>query len=48
MIRRWVGMAVLDAKSPFRRIRGDPEVPILREVPGRLPRSGLDAKADAA
>jgi hypothetical protein len=48
MIRRWVGMAVLDAKNRFRRLKGDAEMPVLLEALGRLHRGVLDAQTDAA
>jgi transposase-like protein len=48
MIRRWVAMAVLDARNRFRRLKGYAEIPVLLEALSRLHRSALDVKSDAA
>jgi putative transposase len=48
MIRRWVGMAVLDAQKRFRRLKGHREMPILFEALDRLHRDRLAAQTDAA
>lgn len=48
MSRRWAGMAVLDVREQFRRLKGHAEMPVLLEVLGRLHRGPLDAKSDAA
>ncbi len=48
MIRRWVGMSVLEARTSFRRIKGHREIPVLVEALGRLDASGLAASTNAA
>jgi hypothetical protein len=48
MIRRWVGIAVIDARKRFRRPKGHAETPVLLETLGRLHRGPLDAKTVAA
>jgi transposase-like protein len=48
MIRRWVGMAVLEARKRFRRLKGHSEMPLLVEALGRLHLTPLAAKTDAA
>lgn len=48
MIRRWVGMAVLNAQKRFRRLKGHRETPILFEALNRLHPDHLAAQTDAA
>jgi putative transposase len=48
MIRRWVGVAVLDAKKHFRRLKGHREMPLLLEALDRLHRDRLAAQTDVA
>lgn len=48
MIRRWVGMAVLEAQKRFRRLKGHREMPLLFEALDRLHRDRLAAQTDAA
>lgn len=48
MTRRWVAMAVFEARRGFRRLKGHREMPLLIEVLDRLHRSELAASEDAA
>lgn len=48
MIRRWVGVTVLEAQKRFRRLKGYREMPSLFEALGRLHRDRLAAQTDAA
>lgn len=48
MTRRWVAMAVFDARPGFRRLKGHREMPLLIEVLDRLPSSNLAPAEDAA
>ncbi|MFI5091439.1 MAG: IS256 family transposase [Terriglobales bacterium] len=48
MIRRWVGIAILEAQKTFRRLKGHRELPLLVEALGRLHVSSLAASSDAA
>lgn len=48
MTRRWVAMAVLEARRGFRRLKGPRQMPLLVEVLDRLHRSKLAAAEDAA
>jgi transposase-like protein len=48
MIRRWVGVAVLDAQKRFRRLKGYREMPLLFEALNRLHRDRLAAQTDVA
>lgn len=48
MIRRWVGMAVLDGQKRFRRMKGHREMPSLLEALNRLHRDRLAPQTDAA
>lgn len=46
MIRRWVGLAVFDARSRFHRLKGHREIPLLVEALDRL--QPIATKTDAA
>jgi len=48
MTRRWVAMAVFEARRGFRRLKGHREMPLLIEVLDRLHRSEVAAAEDAA
>ncbi len=48
MIRRWVGLAVLDAQNRFRRLKGHREMPLLFQALDRLHRDRLAPQTDAA
>lgn len=48
MIRRWVGLAVLDAQGRFRRLKGHREMPLLIEALKSLQQSRIAKREDAA
>lgn len=48
MIRRWAGVAVLEAAKHFRRIKGHNEMPALLKAFSRIHPNSLDTKSDAA
>ena len=48
MPRRWVAMAVFEARRGFRRLKGHREMPLLVEVLDRLHHTSLAAAEDAA
>lgn len=48
MIRRWVGVSILDAQKRFRRLKGHREMPLLIEALERLDHARLAAQTDAA
>ena len=48
MTRRWVAMAVFEARRGFRRLKGHREMPLLIEVLDRLHRSEVAPAENAA
>lgn len=48
MIQRWIGMAVLEARKRFHRLKGHREIPLLLEALDRLHHDPVATTADAA